>query len=228
MNSLQDFNQFLSSETGTINLFVLLSNVVLAAILAAILSWFYISYGASQSNRHSLANVFVLLAVTTTLVITVVKSSLALSLGLVGALSIVRFRAAIKEPEELAFLFLSIAIGLGFGADQRLVTVTAFFLALLCFVAYRRTVKKNDRTWNFYLTASGAVGDSFDIDNLAEMLKAKCNAVSLKRYDQGDGHAEAVFYVEFRNYEAFTEIKNRLDAYIPGAKYMFVEDVRVL
>lgn len=47
-----------------------------------------------------------MLAITTTVVITVVKFSLALSLGLVGALSIVRFRAAIKEPEELIHLFL--------------------------------------------------------------------------------------------------------------------------
>ena len=44
---------------------------------------------------------------------------LALSLGLVGALSIVRFRAAIKEPEELAYLFLTISVGLGFGAKVR-------------------------------------------------------------------------------------------------------------
>ena len=47
------------------------------------------------------------------LIITVVKTSLALSLGLVGALSIVRFRSAIKDPEELLYLFFSIAIGIG-------------------------------------------------------------------------------------------------------------------
>lgn len=59
------------------------------------------------------------------LVIFVVKSSLALSLGLVGALSIVRFRTPIKGPEELVYLFLSIAIGLGFGAGfTNLTTLT--------------------------------------------------------------------------------------------------------
>ena len=52
-----------------------------------------------------------------------VKSSLALSLGLVGALSIVRFRAAIKEPEELIYLFLTIAAGLGTGAGQIKITI---------------------------------------------------------------------------------------------------------
>ena len=49
---------------------------------------------------------------TTMLIISIVKSSLALSLGLVGALSIIRFRAAIKEPEELAYLFLAIGISI--------------------------------------------------------------------------------------------------------------------
>ena len=68
---------------------------------------------------------FVVLGVTTTIVIMIVKSSLALSLGLVGALSIVRFRAAIKEPEELVYLFLIIAIGLGCGANQLVIITTA-------------------------------------------------------------------------------------------------------
>ena len=51
-------------------------------------------------------------------VITIVKSSLALSLGLVGALSIVRFRTPIKETEELIMLFINLAIGLGLGASK--------------------------------------------------------------------------------------------------------------
>ena len=61
----------------------------------------YAKYGNSLSNRKKLMQTFVLISVTVMLVISIVKSSLALSLGLVGALSIVRFRAAIKEPEEL-------------------------------------------------------------------------------------------------------------------------------
>ena len=66
----------------------------------------------------------------------VVKSSLALSLGLVGALSLVRFRTPIKEPEELAHLFLVSAVGLGFGAGQSVVTPIVFLvipvLIVLC------------------------------------------------------------------------------------------------
>ena len=56
--------------------------------------------------------------------------TMALSLGLVGALSIIRFRAAIKEPEELSYLFLAISVGLGFGAEQTVITMLAFFVML--------------------------------------------------------------------------------------------------
>lgn len=52
-----------------------------------------------------------------------VESSLALSLGLVGALSIVRFRAAIKEPEEIVYLFFCIALGLALGAEYYMLPI---------------------------------------------------------------------------------------------------------
>ena len=83
---------------------------------------------------------FVLL--TTVLVISIVKSSLALSLGLVGALSIVRFRTPIKEPEELAYLFLCIAAGLGLGANQTLPTIIAIILILTVMFFVKEILKK--------------------------------------------------------------------------------------
>src|SRR3990167_3196196 len=101
------------------------------ALLCFLLGKVYIRFGRALSNRVAFAHNFVLIGLATLLIISVVKSSLALSLGLVGALSIVRFRAAIKEPEELAYLFFVIAIGLGFGADQWLITLFAFVVIIL-------------------------------------------------------------------------------------------------
>ena len=57
----------------------------------------------NQYQTEFISQKFFVLSLTTMIIITIVKSSLALSLGLVGALSIVRFRTAIKEPEELAY-----------------------------------------------------------------------------------------------------------------------------
>ena len=78
-------------------------SIVVAAILSFIVQLFYIKFSSTISNRLDFSKNFVILGIVTTIVITIVKSSPALSLGLAGALSIVRFRAAIKEPEELLY-----------------------------------------------------------------------------------------------------------------------------
>ena len=101
-----------------ISLSNLLLSLIVATICSLIIKYVYKKFSQSINNKENFSNIFVLLAITTTIVITVVKFSLALSLGLVGALSVVRFRAAIKEPEELVYLFLIIAIGLASGAGQ--------------------------------------------------------------------------------------------------------------
>ncbi len=103
--------------------------MVLGGVLALYLRFLYRRFGASASDAEAITRVFPLLTVVTTAVIVVVKSSLALSLGLVGALSIVRFRAAIKEPEELVYLFLCIALGLSLGAAQPLLAIVIVVIA---------------------------------------------------------------------------------------------------
>ncbi|MEO1895580.1 MAG: DUF4956 domain-containing protein, partial [Methylococcales bacterium] len=108
-----------------LDLTLLLINLIIGTILALILRFHFRRFGSTLSNREEFAMVFPFILLTTILIITVVKSSLALSLGLVGALSIVRFRTPIKEPEELAYLFLSIAMGLGLGANQTIPTIVA-------------------------------------------------------------------------------------------------------
>ena len=138
MNKVETFEQFLNVTSPEIGLFGFILNLVITAFLAHILSIIYVRYGNTISNRHNFARNFVLLAVTIMIVITIVKSSLALSLGLVGALSIVRYRTAIKEPEELAYTFLTIAIGLGMGADQIEVTMTAFLLLVVIIIIRKR------------------------------------------------------------------------------------------
>ena len=74
--------------------------LLMGGLLARYIRFLYRRCNASVSDSDSVARIFPLLTMVTIGVIAVVKSSLALSLGLVGALSIVRFRAAIKDPEE--------------------------------------------------------------------------------------------------------------------------------
>ncbi|MCB0644609.1 MAG: DUF4956 domain-containing protein, partial [Phaeodactylibacter sp.] len=108
MNILQKIqDKYLVEFTNNIPFDEFLLNILLTAVLAGLLRLFYIHFGTTLANRRRFANNFLPLALGTFLIIMIVKSSIALSLGLVGALSIVRFRAAIKDPEELTFLFIA-------------------------------------------------------------------------------------------------------------------------
>ena len=133
--NLQNF--FLNS-----NIQIDFGNFFIAIILSLILAYFvkltYIKVGRALNDKDYFSDTFIPLAILTTLVITVIKFSLALSLGLVGALSIVRFRAAIKEPEELVFLFFVIAIGLANGANQFLLSI--FSTIIIIFILLVRNI----------------------------------------------------------------------------------------
>ncbi len=160
------------------NVQIELSNFVLSLLCAAILSFvvhlFYIKFSSTLSNRMEFSKNFVVLGVATCIVIMIVKSSLALSLGLVGALSIVRFRAAIKEPEELVYLFLIIAIGLGCGANQLIITVVGILFALLTIIIYSLYLKKftinSQEIVNMGIVIDSNISDS-EVDSLIEDLK---------------------------------------------------------
>ena len=155
---------FFINENIQINLQNFVISLVCAAILSLLIQLFYIRFSSTLSNRIQFSKNFVILGVATCIVIMIVKSSLALSLGLVGALSIVRFRAAIKEPEELVYLFLIIATGLGCGAGQLKITVVGIIFALLIIFVYsfflQRIKIKNTDSLNLAIIINHNITDS--------------------------------------------------------------------
>ena len=136
-------NFFLNSNID-INFSNFFIAILLSLILAYAVKFTYIKVGRALNDKDYFSDTFIPLAIVTTLVITVIKFSLALSLGLVGALSIVRFRAAIKEPEELVYLFLVISIGLANGANQFLLAIIAT-LIIVTFLLIRGYYQSKNR-----------------------------------------------------------------------------------
>ena len=225
MNDIPSFNQFLSTETASLSISGYVLNLFLTALLAFILGVVYNRYGNSISNRSSFSKNFVLLAVTTMIIITIVKSSLALSLGLVGALSIVRFRAAIKEPEELAYLFLNIAIGLGFGADQKAVTILGFlFLAVFLVVRkyFFNTTHRKENT--LLLTVSSTDTTQNQASSIASVLEKYCEEVALKRYDESGTLLEMVFVVKISDFSSLTNITKVCKEQFKDTSLSFMEN----
>ena len=205
---LETFEQFLVNQQVHIDYSYLIIALFVAAILAFLLSKLYVRYGTSISNRKKFSSNFVLLTTTTTLIIMIVKSSLALSLGLVGALSIVIFRAEIKEPEELSFLFLEIAIGLGLGAGQLITTLIAFFIISLLIFG-RHLIHKREENQNLYLTVTGK---NLKLEEIVKILNKYCSAMHLKRFDKTEGDVlEAAFSVDFDSFSKLEKAKQELE-----------------
>ena len=139
--------KLLTTENINININSYTLSIFLSIFLSFLVQQFYIKFSTTLSNKKEFSKNFLILGATTTIIITIVKSSLALSLGLVGALSIVRFRAAIKEPEELVYLFLIISIGLGCGAGQ-LFTVTLGIVIILSLIFIVSKIKSKNNIKN--------------------------------------------------------------------------------
>ena len=154
----------------------LIINLGLGVVLSLLLRWHFKHFGSTLSNRDEFSQVCPFILLTTILIITVVKSSLALSLGLVGALSIVRFRTPIKEPEELVYLFLAIALGLGYAAGYTLMTTAIMSLILLIIYLWLSNVKVNQTleynlviTWGKETLPFERISD--EVSNVVESLK---------------------------------------------------------
>ena len=201
----------------------LILSLAIAALLGVILGQVYIHFGHSMSNRRLFARNFLVLVVTTTLIISIVRSSLALSLGLVGALSIVRFRAAIKEPEELAFLFLAISIGLGLGAGQALITIVALAI-ILGLIIIRGLFREGPTQSNLYLTVTSPAAAKLGAERILQALAGVGATASLKRFDLTPESLEAAFLVDFKQVAHLEQFTNQLRELSPEVKVSCLDD----
>jgi uncharacterized membrane protein YhiD involved in acid resistance len=207
-------------------------NLVIGLVLSLLLALYYKHWGESLSNRAKFAPILPILALITLVVISIVKSSLALSLGLVGALSIVRFRTAIKDPEELIFLFFAIAIGLGMGADQRIPTVVAFFI-IIGYLIIRRLLRDKIfpyREKNLYLNIVSPPGSEPDdhLDGINKILKDAVPDVDLRRFDVNDQEINLVYYLKADDPEAIGSLVKTIRNEYKGSSVSLLETNNLL
>lgn len=174
----------------------------LSAILSYIIKLTYLSSSKTLSNKKYFSDNFIALTMITCLIITIIKFSIALSLGLVGALSIVRFRAAIKEPEELVYLFFCISIGLACGANQFLISIISTIL--ICFILFllskysKQGIDLSSQVLHIQIN-----NDNLDIVSTIDQIKKDFNYLSLKSWFSNNGVDDIYFKVnvEDQNYK---------------------------
>ena len=112
MNNVIDLDLLAQSNFVEEDFFAIMVAFAACVAMSFIVREFYIRRSFSLTGKSHIGSILPILSAVIFMVILVVKSSLALSLGLVGALSIVRFRTPVKSPLELTIFFLLITIGI--------------------------------------------------------------------------------------------------------------------
>ena len=214
---------FLSIGAAPFSVLSLLFSLAVGALMSLILTWHFRRFGSTLSNRDELANVLPFILLTTILIISIVKSSLALSLGLVGALSIVRFRTPIKEPEELAYLFIAIGIGLGLGAEQVWPTVTAGLCIFGLMAAFKwRTQGRSGQSLHLFVQLRDNVPDRF-LEQLNEIMVRHGISCELRRYASSSRAAEIAYVVDLAAPDKLTAITREIKDLAAEADVTFLD-----
>lgn len=222
-NKLKEFENLFTLQSGQIPIFELIINLLIALFIAFLIKETYKTCGRSLSYRGHLAATFTMFILSTTLIITVVKSSLALSLGLVGALSVVRFRTPIKEPEELMYLFFCIGIGLGLGANQRLVTVVgASIILATLWIRYLTQEENDDQKLKLSIYFEGP--SKPPVEKINALLKTSCLMVDVRRLDESIDRLELAYDIELKSATDLDELRKALFKLNENLRVTFFDD----
>ena len=224
LTSLQDYFSLIPAES----VYGFLLNAILAILLSSVLARIYLIYGKTYSDRHLLARTFVVLSLTTMLVITVVKSSLALSLGLIGALSIVRFRTPIKEPEELVYLFYALAIGIGLGAGRKDFTIIMSIIVFGFIIIRAKFRDKDEALPNLTLIVeTGSIPHDqkkIRLDRITSSLAPLCTIVNISRVEMLDNKLEAAINIELNSVSSLNQIIDELTKIDKGINFRILDN----
>lgn len=187
-------------------------DMAIALALAFLLGLFiFLVYKKSYSGvmySASFGVTLVALSLITTLLILTVVSNIVLSLGMVGALSIVRFRTAIKEPMDIAFLFWSIAVGIVLASGLILLAVlgSIFIGAVLLVFSKKKTADSP------YILVVHCENGEWE-QTVQTLVRSQVKRLNLKSKSMEAGQIELNYEVRLK--EDDSRFVNELDA-MPG------------
>lgn len=137
-------DSLIDNFNGSISVIQIALALVVSFLIGVFIVYIYKKTYTGVIYSKSFSLCIILLSMITSIIICTINSNLALSLGMVGALSIVRFRTAIKEPVDTVFMFWAIAVGIMSGAGLYIIAIVASLLiGLLYFSMYVMGFKMN-------------------------------------------------------------------------------------
>jgi uncharacterized membrane protein YhiD involved in acid resistance len=203
LDSMENFSQ-------QVNILQILINLAAAFVLAMFIYWIYkITFsGVLYSKNFNIT--LVLVSLVTTSAVIVISSNIVLALGMVGALSIVRFRMAVKDPKDVGFLFWAITNGIICGISAySLAIICALFIGLVVFILS----KKINITEPYLIIAQSSEDNYPQIEDICSRL---CMLYKLRSKTARDEDYEIVIEVKLKK-DKLGELTSALKA-LPSIK----------
>jgi len=195
----------LSGGSG-LTLALIVTALTTAFILGYFLSYVYRKTHSGFSYEASFNFTLVIITVVITVIMMVIGSNIALSLGLIGSLSIIRFRAVIKDTKDMAYLFWAIATGLSVGSGNYLMAFySVIFISAVVIGLSKIDFEKATHT-DYIMVVQRALGqgDSGDVSKVPEILdehKVQWNIRS-SLVDQSNLFSETTYSISFNKASA--------------------------
>jgi uncharacterized membrane protein YhiD involved in acid resistance len=139
----------------------------------------------------------------------------------------VRFRAAIKEPEELVYLFLIIATGLGCGSGQLKITLVGIGISLIIIIAYSFFIRKNklhgDDLVNSTIIFNKRISDK-EIDEIIKNIKHFCSEMKFISLSSTENETTLNLDIKVKNFENLSKINEQIKKKYDKAKILFAKN----
>lgn len=197
MNSIQDIYSVLQFSLSP-GIFV--RNLVVALVCGFVISRFYLWSSRSSSNARNFVNSLIAMTMITAVVILVIGNNLARAFGLVGAMSIIRFRTAVKDVQDIVFIFFSLSIGMAAGIGMSMIAFIATLVIGFVILVFSRVQMHADANRNYLLQFSFFPEGERD-EPYYPVLHRFCDVSHLIniKYIDSDGHLEVSFYIRLRH-----------------------------
>ncbi len=167
--------------------------LVIAFIVAMIIFLTYKNTytGVMYNPRFNVS--LVMITMVTTIVMVVIGSNISVSLGMVGALSIIRFRTAVKDPRDTAFIFWGVVSGLACGTQNYTIVLAGSVVICLVLFGFKKVLAKDDK----YLLIIR--GDDFDIKSVEKIIEKSVKYFDLKGKYVKDNNIELIYDVRLKS-----------------------------
>ena len=197
MNPFQDIQSlFLFSLTpGQV-----IRNIAVAFVCGLLISRFYCWTNGRPVYVRTYVGSLVTLAMITAVVIMVIENNLARAFGLVGAMSIIRFRTAVKDVQDIAFIFFSLAIGMAAGVGMAMIAFigTVFVGAVMVGLSKVQTHAQRRREYLLQFAFTPSETDEAPYLPILGRYCRRHHLVNMKSYGN-DGPLDLAFYVHLRD-----------------------------